>query len=318
MYKRYVNGRSVYEYVGRVGKIGKSQLKDVKAKLDFKYSMGGGGTLPGKMLFTEALQRYVTQLELYASPKHLKDQKSRMRMFSEFFCHKFLVDIDKQIVVDYLAAMTAHGNQITTIRNKIRSLNCFLNWAVKEGYLSTNPAKNVCVPKANKKQPVFLTQNQAAQLLDICDEMLRPMVAVALFTGMRAGEMQRLRWEDINVKHRSISIHKSKNHKFRVVYFSDELLKYIDIKDHKTGSVFNSASIPLRKRWDAVRRVAGLNHVRWHDLRHTFASWLVMSGVDLTTVKELMGHSSLESTMIYAHLSSAHKQKAAAQITICA
>jgi len=141
-------------------------------------------------------------------------------------------------------------------------------------------------------------------------------VIVALNTGMRKEEILNLRWEDLDFRSRIIYTLDTKNNKRREIAMNDivyrTLLAIRKIPDSpwvfckKNGERYGN----VRKAFEGAKKRAGIVDFRFHDLRHTFASHLVMAGVDLKTVQELLGHKSFEMTLRYAHLSPDHKKVA--------
>ena len=158
--------------------------------------------------------------------------------------------------------------------------------------------------------------NEIDRLLRECSGHLNPIVIVALNTGMRRGEILNLKWENVDTNQRLIYIMGSKSGEKREIPINNLLLELLKrlrrssksdyVFSHKDGSPFGKVDKSFRS---ACKR-AGIKDLRFHDLRHTFASHLVMSGVDLKTIQELLGHKSLEMTLRYAHLSPDHKRKA--------
>ncbi|VUD66379.1 Tyrosine recombinase XerC [Thalassocella blandensis] len=155
-------------------------------------------------------------------------------------------------------------------------------------------------------------------------DYLMPMVLLALNTGMRRGELFKLEWQDVQLKERNIIIHgyKSKSGSTRHIPMNDEAFQVlvtwrnISSEDRlvfpspQTGRELDNISTS----WKNVIEKSGISNFRFHDLRHTFASKLVMAGVDLNTVRELLGHSDLKMTLIYAHLAPEHKAAAVAML----
>jgi len=162
----------------------------------------------------------------------------------------------------------------------------------------------------------YLDEKEIRRLHDACAEHLKPIVTVALNTGMRKEEILNLRWEDLNFRSRIIYILDTKNNERREIPMNDivyeTLLAVRKISDSpwvfckKNGERYGN----VRKAFEGARKRAGIVDFRFHDLRHTFASYLVMAGVDLKTVQELLGHKSFEMTLRYAHLSPEHKKAA--------
>lgn len=169
--------------------------------------------------------------------------------------------------------------------------------------------------KENNKRMRFLTEDEIKSLLDACNDSLIPIVECALNTGMRKGEILGLRWDQI--RNGFIYLDKTKTNEARQIPVNDSLemlFKRIRRKQHLTSRyVFTYRG----KRVDSVKtafnaavRRAGIVDFRFHDLRHTFASQLLMKGGTLKDVQELLGHKTMTMTLRYAHLTQEHKRKA--------
>jgi len=142
------------------------------------------------------------------------------------------------------------------------------------------------------------------------------MIIVAINTGMRRGEILSLKWDRVDFQREIITVVRSKNDGVRYIPMNKRLTKELKaVKINAAGEyVFSKESGEPFKDikngfWGALKR-SGIEKCRFHDLRHTFASHLVMKGTDITTVKELLGHKTISMTMRYAHLSKEHKQQA--------
>jgi integrase len=136
---------------------------------------------------------------------------------------------------------------------------------------------------------------------------------------MRQGEIFKLRWVDVDSVNKLITVRDSKNKEPRRIPMNPTLTKLLqEIKIDAHGPYVFSHQVgkehkpykTIRKPWLKALEKAKITDFRFHDLRHTFASRLVMAGVDLVTVKELLGHKSIDMTMRYSHLSQDHKRKA--------
>ena len=149
---------------------------------------------------------------------------------------------------------------------------------------------------------------------------LKPMILLSMNTGMRKGEVFKLTWSNVDFKMKQLTVAAptAKNGKVRHIPLNSEALdlliewKLQDLKDSKY--VFaNKDGVPfdnVKKGWAKILKAAQIDDFRWHDLRHHFASKLVMAGVNLNTVRDLLGHSSYAMTLRYAHLSAGHKAEA--------
>lgn len=156
-------------------------------------------------------------------------------------------------------------------------------------------------------------------------DYFKPMVLISLNTGLRQGELFTLDWQDIDLSRKILTIvgNKAKSGKTRHIPLNEQAADTLEkwqkqnlpgnlVFPNKEGQVFNN----VRKTWVTVLTKAKIHNFRWHDMRHHFASRLVMAGVDLNTVRELLGHSDIKMTLRYAHLAPEHKAQAVAKLLI--
>ncbi|WP_427453575.1 tyrosine-type recombinase/integrase [Litorimonas sp. WD9-15] len=157
------------------------------------------------------------------------------------------------------------------------------------------------------------------ETVPFCDH-LKPMVLISINTGLRRGELFSLEWKNINFDLRQLTVEgtNGKSRKSRHVPLNEEAYFIISawqsqkrpysnfVFPNQNGQRFKD----IKTSWKSVLSSAQIKDFRWHDLRHHFASRLAMEGVDLNTIRELLGHSSYEMTLRYAHLSAGHKAEA--------
>jgi integrase len=167
----------------------------------------------------------------------------------------------------------------------------------------------------------YLTPEEKDRLLDGCAEppYLRPIVASAIHTGMRRGNIVKLRWPDIDLKRRTILLSKTKNNERNVIPMNatvaavlQTLPRHLDSEFLFPGVNGNMITMAFKR---ACRR-AGLTDLRFHDLRHTFGSHPAMERFNLRTIQQLLGHKDLRMTMRYAHLSAEHLQQAVNRLDV--
>ncbi len=159
----------------------------------------------------------------------------------------------------------------------------------------------------------YLSDKEAETLLSNCDAHLKPLIIMALNTGMRKSEMLGLTWDKVDLKNRLILLDKTKNGERREIPINDTLYGVLSglTRHIKTDYVFYNPQTlkpyqDFKKPFLKALAKSRILDFRFHDLRHTFASWLIMKGADLTTVKELLGHKDIKMTLRYSHLSQAH------------
>jgi len=152
---------------------------------------------------------------------------------------------------------------------------------------------------------------------------LTPMLVLSLNTGLRRGEVFSLTWNCVNLQTKTLTIEgtTAKSGQTRHVPLNDEALSVLKAWREQTqgeGLVFPGKDGKrldnVRKSWSGVLNAAKINNFRWHDLRHDFASKLVMAGIPLNTVRDLLGHADLTTTLRYAHLAPDHRAEAVAML----
>jgi len=228
---------------------------------------------------------------------------------------------------DQVKAYTRKGARARTVNLELEAIKTMLNLARRWEYLRENPASLVKPLKTDDKKPVrFLTLEECEQLLEAASPEYYPVVFTLLNTGMRKAELENLRWEDVDFQRAKMMVRAKEdwNPKTgeREIPLSEDLcsllseLKGSRKKPKRTDYVFPIKGTGRSHNWlreeliRTARRAQIHDLTRVHTLRHTFASHLVMNGVDLPTVGKLMGHSDVETTMIYAHLAPEHLTKA--------
>jgi integrase len=186
--------------------------------------------------------------------------------------------------------------------------------AIEWGKVKETPVKKVKLLKGEVKRVRFLLPAEIQALLSNCADHLRPIVTVALHTGMRKSELLNLRRDQLNFEQGIITLEDTKNHERRDIPMNETVKAMLQGIEKKGGYLFvneeGQTFANVRKSFDTAVRKSGITDFRFHDLRHTFASNLVMDGVDIMTVKELMGHKDLTMTLRYAHLAPNHKSRA--------
>lgn len=149
---------------------------------------------------------------------------------------------------------------------------------------------------------------------------LKPMVLLSINTGMRRGEVFHLQWTDVNFERKILTVEatNAKSKQTRHIPLNKEALKTLQDWKNMIGDMYdlafpNEKGKPfnnVKSSWTKLLKDAAIQKFRWHDMRHHFASKLVMAGVDLNTVRELLGHSDYQMTLRYAHLAPEHKAAA--------
>ena len=262
-----------------------------------------------------------TYLELHSNvnkrPRVARRDFFLINRLGEHFNGKRLYEISPQSIEQYKSDRIKDVAP-ATVNRELACLKCMFNKAIAWGKTHDNPVCKVKLFKENNQRLRYLEKDEIKKLLDSAPEHLKPILIVAVFTGMRKSEILTLEWKNISFEQDIIYLLQTKNGERREVLMNNTvknaLLAVPKHKDssyvfcHKNGKPY----LNVRKSFDATLIKCGIIGFRFHDLRHTFASQLVMSGVDLKTVQELMGHKMIEMTLRYSHLSPDHKKRAIA------
>ncbi len=258
-------------------------------------------------------------MEDYAkvNKKSWKTDEYRLQEMVPFFGKFEIRSITPLDIEKFRAKRLEAGNSKSTTNRFLTLLKKMINLAIDWGYLDNNPATKVKMfaEHDNLKEKV-LSDEEEQKLLYASPDHLRPIIIMALNTGMRRGEILNLKWQDVDFERRIISVKKTKSGRTRSIPINDSLLNILEDLDQNGDKVFPYTYI--QTAFQNSRRRAGLHDVRFHDLRHTFASRLVANGVDIVTVQQLLGHQSITTTERYTHSNIEQKRKAVGNLTrIC-
>jgi integrase len=271
-----------------------------------------------EVTFASFKERFLDFSRAHNKPSTVYAKEWVMRMHLDpAFSSMPLRRIGAAEVDGYTARKLKAGQSKKSIGNHLAVLRKLLNLAVEYGELDRAP--RVRAPKAVKPEIVFLDFDEADRFIAAAAPEWKPLLVIALKTGLRLGELLALKWEDLDLKAGRLVVRRTlwhrqegtpKGGRTREVPLSNEAIATLQAHRHLKGPyVFCDAS-GKRLSHSNVKKVvpqtcakAGLGkRLTPHCLRHTFASHLVMSGVNLKTVQELLGHSTIEQTMQYAHL----------------
>jgi integrase len=310
----YVKGRRKRKKIGHSKKLALQVLQDVQLKIAKGEYLG---------IFDEKkipFEEYAKQYLAFSKANKAWSTYQRRDRFSvdnlvSFFKGKYLFEITSEMIEKYKAARLEKVTP-ASVNRELACLKHMYTKAIDWGYIKLNPGKGVKRLKEPPGRLRYLNPEEVGGLLEACSDHIRPIVVTALNTGMRKSEILNLRWPQVDLKNRKITVINAKNNESRVIPINQTLYQelltlpekvkreyvFSDRNGHPYGDIKNGFSSALKK--------AGIEDFRFHDLRHTFGSHLVMQGVDLRTVQQVMGHKDIKMTMRYSHLSPEHVQEA--------
>jgi integrase len=253
---------------------------------------------PDPIKFYDFAKEYLQWSKANKKPSsHIRDLSS-FRALNKEFEKKTIQEITKPATINRELALIKH----------------LYTKAIEWGRMRENPAKKVKLLKGEVRRVRYLMPDEVQKLLSNCADHLKPLVTVAVHTAMRKSELLDLKWEQVNFEQGFITLLDTKNHERRDIPMNETVkatLRGMERQDEYVFSGFYGRRFDRIKRsfHDALKK-SGIGDFRLHDLRHTFASNLVMEGEDLNTVRELLGHKNLIMTLRYAHLAPGKKTKA--------
>jgi integrase len=286
--------------------------------------------------FNELLDEYEVAA---ASLRSFGDRVAHLRYWRETFGHDLLSDISPQRInrarerlldEDTRPVGRATGNESSdskraigkrsgpTVNRYLATLSACMGHAVKPlGWLEKNPCERVSKSKESPGRVRFLSESEIVTLLDACRPHgdLYAAVVLSLTTGGRQAEIMNLRWNQVDFTRQVITLSDTKNGDRRALPLVGEAVTLLRERA-KVRSITDDRVFPstrnsdhqrcLREIWERTLSAAKIEDFRWHDLRHTAASYLVMSGVSLVEVAKILGHRTMAMVLRYAHLADSH------------
>jgi len=296
-----------------------------------------------KTTLKELLDKYTENFKSQASYKTWK--RFCLENFKEYFGEDTLLANIRYLDLetyrnDLRQKITRRGTVRTdaTVNREMSCLRHILRKAVEWEMIEASPFDQggSLILKENNKRLRYLSEDEIERLLRECSIHLRRIVECALNTGMRRGEILNLKWPQ--VRNGFIYLQKTKTNEARQIPINNDLAQLFKeirrenqlqseyVFTFRKGEHTLKGKKPVRKRkgpapapeaiesiktaFGSALRRAGIEDFRFHDLRHTFSSHMVMRGATIKEVQEILGHKNISMTMRYAHLSQEHKKKA--------
>lgn len=259
--------------------------------------------------FREIASERMERAKVRLRPDSMRTDRQRLRPLLAAFGDLPSAQISPRLIVPFMDAIVANGRSPATANRYLWLMRAIYSDAVRFERVAANPCSKVKNMKESAGRVRWLTLDEEAKLRAaisaVCPERI-PEFELALHTGMRRGEQYGLKRAGVDLENRILTVSGKTGE--RRVHLNSAARSAVEslLRRNPDGSV-----VARREggRWfeGCVKR-AGIRHFRWHDLRHTFASRLVMAGADIRSVQELLGHKSIVMTMKYSHLSPDHQK----------
>lgn len=280
----------------------------------------------------ETIDRYIAHV-LPKKPKMIHDQKMQLEWWKAEIGAHTLASVTPALIAEYrdklLHQITPRRTQRSpaTVNRYLSALSHLFTIAVKEwGWVDENALSKVSKLKEPRGRVRFLSDEERERLLKACRESDNPylyiVVILCLSTGARKMEIMNLKWSEVDFNRSVITLHETKNNERRLLPLAgkaNELLRsHSKIRNLHSKLLFPSSDlkkpIDIRTSWENALKKAEITDFRFHDLRHSAASYLALNGASLAEIAEVLGHKTLQMVKRYAHLSEAHTAKIVAKM----
>ena len=309
-------GKRIRQFGGYTKEQARNTLAKIRLeRLDEKLGFSRPKTLepvPFESFADEFLEIYSKQ-----NKRSWKRDELSLKNLKRYFQGKALQDIGPEHVerfkaqrktdtVERFKATKKTPISPTTINRELACLKTLFNKAVEWGRIEKNTVRAVKKFKEDNARERILTADEARRLIENSSDSIRPVLIIALNTGMRRNEILSLKWPNVDLLRGYIFIEDSKSGKSRKVPMNSAVSNAFMGLPHVSDFVFfnpetKAAVKDIKTAFKAACRRADITGLRLHDLRHTAATKMIEAGVDLVTVSKILGHASIQMTMRYAH-----------------
>ncbi|AUM12469.1 tyrosine-type recombinase/integrase [Ketobacter alkanivorans] len=274
-----------------------------------------------KHTLSDLIERYIKYV-LPTKPKSQLKQAAQLRWWQSEIGYLTLSEVTPARLGEARDKLQRGRQPATVVRYMAALSHAFTIASNEWGWLEDNPLRKVRKPVEPRGRVRFLDEEERSRLLTACKqsdcESLYPVVVLALSTGMRQGEILSLEWPHVDLVRGYIYLSDTKNGERRtvpLVSHAKELvlnlskIRRVDTKLLFPSTVKPQSPVAIRRPWGEALKAADIHDFRFHDLRHTAASYLAMNGASLAEIAEILGHKTLQMVKRYAHLSEQHTSR---------
>ena len=302
-------GKVLTKSVGRVGKVPKALVKryedDLKKKLKLGYLTLDDST------FSDFASKFVSYLKNVKRNKSWHYAEIATKDFGEYYGEQMLSEITSADVENYKEIKFKEGKAPATIKKNLDFVRHLFNHAMRTNkYYGVNPVSMAASIPIHNQRTRVLTKEEEARLLIHAEEPLRSLIIISLNSGLRLNEARSLRWEDIDLENNIMVVDATMSKvKRRGIRYMNTVIKEILLEARRREGegtyVFPEAmkvtSSALSNRFRYLCQKLEIDNLRFHDLRHTCGTRLAELGYDVSTIAQVLGHSTLQMSMRYVH-----------------
>lgn len=258
---------------------------------------------------------YLPEQKVKVSPETYKRESGVIaNHFQRFFDKDFHLIGEEQVALFKTQRLQEKRGSPDTVHKELQILSHIFSKAVDYGKAMRNPVDKIDFPKPAPGRVRYLTADELKawpKVLKSLPSQMRPVVSFLQHTALRRSEALGLAWADVDLDNGILIVRKDKRGKAKILPLSGPALEILKAQPRISEQVFPCVDEDyLTQKFREATAAAGIVGFRLHDLRHNFASHLAMSGVDLLTLRDLLGHSDTRMTSRYSHLAAAHLRRA--------
>ncbi|MCT4552937.1 MAG: site-specific integrase [Alphaproteobacteria bacterium] len=278
-----------------------------------------------KFNLSQLIDKYIDEY-LVNKPKRLEDVKAKLEWWKKTIGYVLLLELNSSALVKArqklldIPKKNGEKRSFSTVNRYTSALSHCFSIAVNEwNLLESNPFNKISNLEEPKGVVRYLSDDERVRLLEVVSQSKSPylevIVMIALSTGARQGEILNLEWSNVDIKGNKIVLFETKNGEKRVLPLKGKALEMVkdlyNKRDYESNLVFPSIKdkkvpIQIRDSWETSLKKADIKNFRFHDLRHTAASYLAMNGATPSEIAEILGHKTLQMVKRYSHLSESH------------
>ena len=246
----------------------------------------------------------------------VNDERRKLNFWIEALGDKPIIDITTININEALCTLPSQFKN-ATINRYVAAISVVFSYAYKVYGLHVNPVSKIPSLPENNERTRFLSEAERTSLFKACRaskwDKLYLIVLLAITTGARKGELTKLRWNDIDFDRRTAYVATTKNGQPKVLPLTDSVIRELQLFDSKDSSLIFASKVKenvaycFTKPWKKALEDADIKDFRFHDLRHSCASYLAQSGASLLEIADVLGHKQISVTKRYAHLCIEHK-----------
>ncbi len=326
-------GKSKRLTIGKSSKVNLGTVKDIAREYNAKISLGDDPSEKieaekNKNSFKEAIDRfYEEHTKVHNKEKSISNAKVKKKSLTEYFKNFNVEDVEKKDVKKF---MYENRHRPIQANRCLAYLSIFMNhledWGIRPD--NTNPCKRITKYPENKRDR-YLSDEELNNLLDALNMMEEyeslhhlALFRLIIYTGARVGEIRTAKWSYVDYTKNQLNLPDSKTGK-KVIDLSPDAMSVLNSLTPIAGNEYIIASNLLanapinnpKKLWKRILSNAGIEDLRIHDLRHSWASFAVRAGLSLPEIGEALGHSSWETTKRYAHLADEQRKENSKKVT---